>query len=351
MRKPYRKNHVLLVSPTDAAVLYLSQFMVVTLNGISKIYGTKPALDDVHLGVDQGDIVSIIGPSGAGKTTLLKIIAGIEHPDGGAVLYDSPPSKSNPVILVFQDYILFPNLTVFENVAFGLRARKIRGSELRGRVCAFLETFGIPDKAESYPNQLSAGQKQRVAIARAMVVGPSILLLDEPFANLDKGLKMETAEFIRTTQKRFGITTLAVTHDLEEAFAMSDKIGIMLQGKLTQFDRVEEIYFNPASYQVARFLGPVNTIPRRLFGRIRVEEPIPPGVDTVFARAEALLIEPDEAGPGVVTDVCFIGLMILYRVRIAEVDLSVYSLMNSVRKGDRVRVTLCKFFRDRGGEG
>jgi len=323
--------------------------MVVTLDSVSKLYHGKPALENVQFNVAEGEIVSIIGPSGAGKTTLLKIIAGIEQPDAGAVLYDSPPSKDNPIILVFQDYILFPNLTVFENVAFGLRARRIKGAELRERVCRFLETFGIPDKAESYPNQLSAGQKQRVAIARAMVIGPSILLLDEPFANLDKSLKMETSEFIRSTQKRFGITTLAVTHDLEEAFAMSDKIGIMLGGKLIQFDRVEQIYFNPASYQVARFLGPVNTIPRRIFGLLHFEEPVPPAASTVYARAEALLIEPDRGGPGVVTDVCFIGLLILYKVRLEDATLNVYSLMNSVEEGDRVKITICKHFQDKGG--
>ncbi len=320
--------------------------MVLTIQNLSKRYGTKEVLKNINFTVELGDIVSIIGPSGAGKTTLLKLIAGIESPDEGEILFDKEPSKQNPVILVFQDYILFPNLTVFENIAFGLRARNLKDTHIRDKVHQFLEYFGIPDKAESYPKQLSAGQKQRVAIARAMVIGPSVLLLDEPFANLDKSLKMETAEFIRQTQKQFGITTISVTHDLEEAFAMSDKIGIMLEGELIQFDLVKQIYFNPASYEVAKFLGPVNTIPRPLFVLLGIEDSVPTGVQSVYARAEAMLIEKDDAGVGEVIEVCFVGILILYRVRVRDIILNVYSLMNSVEVGDRVSIKLFKYFHD-----
>ena len=318
--------------------------MVVILKNASKAYGDRQVVNNVCFSVELGEIVSIIGPSGAGKTTLLKIIAGIEKLDSGQILFDEKPSKQKPVILVFQDYILFPNLNVFENVAFGLRARRLPKEETLATVERYLAYFGIQDKAESYPNQLSAGQKQRVAIARAMVIEPSILLLDEPFANLDKGLKMETAEFIRVTQKRFGITTISVTHDLEEAFAMSDKIGIMLDGSLIQFDATREIYFNPSSYDVAKFLGPVNTIPRSLFSYFGIERDVPEDTASVFTRAESVGIEKDQRGAGMVLEVCFIGLLILYRVEIEGLLINVYSLGDSIEEGDRVSLSLIKYF-------
>jgi putative spermidine/putrescine transport system ATP-binding protein len=314
--------------------------MFFSLDRVSKAYSATVALDSVSFGVQRGEIVSIIGPSGAGKTTLLKIIAGIEAPDSGRVTFQSPPSRADPVILVFQDYILFPNMTVYENVAFGLRARRLRRPVIDERVRAFLNYFGIADKARSYPNQLSAGQQQRAAIARAMVVSPSVLLLDEPFANLDKSLKMETAEFIRRTQKEFGITTISVTHDLEEAFAMSDRMGVMLDGRLAQVGSVREIYSSPASYEVARFLGPVNVIPRRLFPVFGIDD-VRSG--SVFARAEATIIDPDPTGAGVVAEVRFVGLMILYRVRVDDLVLDVYSLTDSIEPGWRVSLKLRKY--------
>ena len=323
--------------------------MVVQLRGITKRYDQKTVLSNISFTVDTGEIVSIIGPSGAGKTTLLKLIAGIEAPDEGRITFATPPSRQHPVILVFQDNILFPNMSVFKNIAFGLRARKINRDEIEDRVRTLLSYFGISDKADSYPNQLSAGQKQRVAIARAMVINPSILLLDEPFANLDKSLKMETAEFIRMTQKKFGITTIGVTHDLEEAFAMSDKIGIISGGKLIQYDDVRNVYFNPASYEAAKFLGPVNTIPRKLFSKLGLDGPAASEAESVYARAESLVIEKNPEGPGRVVEVCFIGLMILYRVMVDDVQIDVYSLSDSIEKNDPVKVNILKYFHAEGG--
>ena len=319
---------------------------MVEVRDVSKEYGEKPVLRHISFNVEEGEIVSIIGPSGAGKTTLLKIIAGIETSDEGQIHFRRLPSKKHPVILVFQDYILFPNMTVFENVAFGLRARRWKKSEVEERVCSFLDYFGVKSKSENYPKQLSAGQQQRVAIARAMVVSPSVLLLDEPFANLDRGLKMETAEFIRSTQKEFGITTISVTHDLEEAFAMSDKIGIIRDGSLIQYDNVREVYFNPTSFEAAQFLGPVNTIPRRLFSAMGITDRGLP--DTVYARAEALHLVKDEKGPGRVQEVCFIGLMILYKVQIEDVLIDVYSLSDTIEKNDRVCLEVLKYFHTEG---
>ena len=318
--------------------------MFFELKDLSKRYGSKTVLDGINFRVDRGDIVSIIGPSGSGKTTLLKIIAGIEQQSSGSVEFETRPSKGHPVILVFQDYLLFPNLSIYENVAFGLRARKVNKDEIEKRVNSFLSYFGIPEKSKNYPSQLSAGQQQRAAIARAMVVNPSVLLLDEPFANLDKTLKFETAEFIRATQKKFGITTISVTHDLEEAFAMSDKIGILLGGRLIQYDTVSEIYFNPASFKAAQFLGPVNTIPARFYPLFGLEGDNAPKTDQVYARAEAISLEKDDDGQGIVREVCFIGIMILYIIQIRDLAMKVYSLNDGLQVGDRVKLKLLKFF-------
>ena len=319
--------------------------MAFSVHNVSKAFGNLDVLHDVSLSVGSGEIASIVGPSGSGKTTLLKIIADVESPDTGNVSFDLKPSKEHPVLLVFQDYVLFPHMSVFENVAFGLRSRKTyTKGEIRKKVWDMLSYFGIEEKAEQYPSRLSGGQKQRVAIARAMIVNPYVLLLDEPFANLDKNLKLDTAEFIRNTQKHFGITTVSVTHDLEEAFIMSDKIGILLDGKLEQFDSVENVYLKPSSYNAARFLGPVNIIPTEILPDMGVTSPPSGGLTQVYARAEGLEIRKNPGGNGVITRVCFIGSLILYFVDFGKTDLKVYSLSSGLQTGDRVDVRLHNFF-------
>lgn len=314
--------------------------MVFTIESLCKAYQGKAVLDDVSFAVDRGEIVSIIGPSGVGKTTLLRILADLEQPDSGRIVFEQPPCKDHPVIMVFQDYLLFPNLTIFENTAFALRARSVSSAEVKQRVFEILEFFHLKDTAYRFPNELSAGQKQRVAIARAMVVNPTVLLLDEPFANLDRNLKMETAEFIRDTQKMFGITTVSVTHDLEEAFAMSDKLGIMLDGKLVQYATPGEVYHSPASYGAARFLGPVNTLDSALCRQLDIC--LPEGGNNDVVRPEALDIIPDPAGPAVIRTVTFGGHFIKYIVDVSaegrDNELVIYSLRNTMQPGDRVRV-------------
>lgn len=210
--------------------------MDIELRHISKRFNTQAVLEDISCDVRSSELVSIVGPSGAGKTTLLNIIAGLEIPDKGSVVFSEPVNKHHPVIIVFQDYVLFPAMTVRDNIGFGLKARHLKKPQITQQVDRMLEYFQLTPHADQYPAQLSAGQKQRAAIARAMIVNPAVLLLDEPFANLDRNLKMETARFIRTTQQTFGIPTISVTHDLEEAFAMSDRIGVLLDGRLQQFD-------------------------------------------------------------------------------------------------------------------
>jgi putative spermidine/putrescine transport system ATP-binding protein len=234
-------------------------------------------------------------------------------------------------------------MTIFNNVAFGLRCRKLGQDEIASRVGEMLEYFQLGDKMEHYPGQLSAGQQQRVALARAMVVSPSILLLDEPFANLDRNLKAETAEFIRGFQQEYQITTLSVTHDLQEAFMMSDKIGIMLDGRLCQFDDVKTVYNQPVSSQVAEFLGHVNIIPSSCFDRIAIDRSKIVSVSSLAVRAEAIELSREGDCHGTINDVVFAGQYIMYHVRLGDVSLVVYSFNPEFTKGERVSVKVNQY--------
>ena len=309
--------------------------MRLTVSNLSKSYQGAPVFRDVSFEAGHGQLVSIIGPSGAGKTTLLHIIAGLERADGGSVATDPAMGRDAPAILVFQDYVLFPNMTVFENVAFGLRARRTPRARIREKTMAMLEYFHLQDRAGAYPSQLSGGQKQRVAIARAMIVEPALLLLDEPFANLDRNLKMETALFIRATQREFSTTTVSVTHDLEEALAMSDRIGILLDGALRQYASPREVYLRPADEDTARFLGPVNRIEPETAGFLGLP------AEPALLRPEALCLETSEDGAGRIESIHFAGHYISYRVRLRESLLTVYSLAPVGEAGQRVNVRLC----------
>ena len=309
--------------------------MDLRLRHISKGFKAGKVLEDISFDVGPRELVSIIGPSGVGKTTLLKIIARLESPDSGEVVFSPPISRKNPVILVYQDYVLFPSMTVRENVGFGLKSRRLPKSEIRHRVDRMLDYFHLAEKSDQSPARLSAGQKQRVAIARAMVVNPAVLLLDEPFANLDRNLKMETARFIRGTQKEFGIPTVSVTHDLKEALAMSDRIGVLLEGRLQQFDTPRQVYFRPETDDVARFLGPVNVIPKSHFSLFGVNGDRSAS-DQILARPESVEIKALEDGPGRIEEVTFAGHYMAYTVRVGDRIYSVYSQDAPFRCGERV---------------
>ncbi|ACU88911.1 ABC transporter ATP-binding protein [Desulfomicrobium baculatum] len=303
--------------------------VLLRVKALGKRFGTDTVFEGVSFDVERGSLVSLVGPSGAGKTTLLHIIAGLQAPDSGTVGHLGGGEKPQ-AILVFQDYVLFPNMTVFQNIAFGLKTRGLSKAAIRDKVMPLLGYFHLEDRAGAYPAQLSGGQKQRVAIARAMVLEPSLLLLDEPFANLDRNLKMETALFIRSTQRAFGITTICVTHDLQEALAMSDRIGVMLGGRLRQFAPPLEVYRRPVDMDTARFLGPVNTIGHSLARHL--------GLATCWLRPEALRLQRDADGPGTVTAAHFAGHYLSYTVRVLDQELVIYALEPMAQPGDRVRV-------------
>ena len=235
----------------------------VQLANITKKFDDVTAVEDLSLKVNDGEFFSLLGPSGCGKTTILRMIAGFYHPTAGEIFFDDrnvsvlPPNKRNTG-MVFQNYALFPHMTVFENVAFGLRARKVPAPERRERVRSALELVNLADFENRRVTQLSGGQQQRVALARAIVIEPEILLLDEPLSNLDAKLRRETRDQIQRLQRELGTTTIYVTHDQEEALTLSDRIALMEKGVCQQIGTPHEIYNHPANAFVASFMGRSN---------------------------------------------------------------------------------------------
>jgi len=220
----------------------------------------KPTLKQFSLDVEQGELVSLLGPSGCGKTTTLRSVAGFIQPDSGQIVinkrdYTRLPPNQRDIGLVFQSYALFPHLTVFNNVAFGLRMRRIPKDEIHSRVANALKMVGLEAFADRRPSQLSGGQQQRVALARATVIEPQVLLLDEPLSNLDAGLRVEMRQEIRRAQQQLGITTLYVTHDQVEAMSISDRVVVINQGEIEQIGRPESIFAAPETVFVAGFMG------------------------------------------------------------------------------------------------
>jgi spermidine/putrescine ABC transporter ATP-binding subunit len=237
--------------------------MALELNDLHKHFGAVAAVDGVSLQVRDGEFFSLLGPSGCGKTTLLRTVAGILEPDSGTIRLGGRdvtrvPIYARNMALVFQSYALFPHLTVFENVAFGLRMRKEKQAEVRKRVDAVLDLVRLGGFGARYPAQISGGQQQRVALARALVVHPDLLLLDEPLSNLDARLREEMRSEIRQIQRKVGITTILVTHDIHEAFALSDRIAVLNAGRIEQTGTPSEIYQAPRTRFVAEFAGQAN---------------------------------------------------------------------------------------------
>lgn len=241
------------------------------LEGIHKSFGTFTALQSVDLSIRSGELVCFLGPSGCGKTTLLRIIAGLERQSGGTVTQNgrdishAPPSARDYGI-VFQSYALFPNLTVSDNVAYGLVNRRKARDQIQARVKELLTLVGLPGSGAKYPSQLSGGQQQRIALARALASSPTLLLLDEPLSALDAKERDRLRGEIRQLQRRVGVTTIMVTHDQEEALSMSDRVVVMNQGRIEQVGSPLEVYERPATPFVADFLGKVNVLKATCMG-------------------------------------------------------------------------------------
>jgi putative spermidine/putrescine transport system ATP-binding protein len=241
----------------------------VDLDGLTHRYGTTTAVDDVTLTIEAGEIAALLGPSGCGKTTLLRIIAGFVRQNAGRVIVggsaiDDLPANRRNVGIVFQNYALFPHMTAAENIAYGLRARGQSKHEIKPTVARFLDVVRLGGLADRLPRQLSGGQQQRVALARALAVGPSILLLDEPFSALDKGLRLDMQIEIKRLQRQFGLTAILVTHDQEEAMSVADRIAVMNRGRVEQFDTPVGVYDRPATLFVNGFIGTTNLLPGRI---------------------------------------------------------------------------------------
>jgi len=282
----------------------------VELRDIVKSFGDNVVVEHVSLDVQRGEFFTMLGPSGSGKTTLLRMIAGFELPDAGTIHLQGEdvttrPAHLRPVNTVFQDYALFPHMDVVTNVEYGLRVRKVPRTERRERARRALEMVQLEHLGQRRPAQLSGGQRQRVALARAIVNEPAVLLLDEPLGALDLKLRQEMQVELKAIQRRVGITFIYVTHDQEEAMAMSDRIAVMNLGVLEQIGTPREIYEHPLTSFVARFIGTSNLISRE--GR------------SWSLRPERLSLSSeggpgDEQAPGVVTDVVYLGMTTRYVV-------------------------------------
>ncbi|WP_249866224.1 putative 2-aminoethylphosphonate ABC transporter ATP-binding protein [Paenibacillus konkukensis] len=238
------------------------------INQVSKSFGTFDALKQIHIGIRKGEFVCLLGPSGCGKTTLLRILAGLESPDSGSVVmngkdmtYVSPANRKFGI--VFQSYALFPNLSAYENIAYGLKGKGMTKREIHGKVEEMLEMVGLSQARDRYPSQLSGGQQQRIALARAIALSPDMLLLDEPLSALDAKVRHKLRQEICDLQKRLGITTVMVTHDQEEALTMADRIIVMNHAEVIQIGTPEEIYDRPRTPFVADFIGTMNFIHRQ----------------------------------------------------------------------------------------
>ncbi|WP_243233125.1 ABC transporter ATP-binding protein [Microbacterium sp. CIAB417] len=329
----------------------------VQFRGVVKDYGATRVLHGVDLDIAPGEFVSLLGPSGCGKTTALRVLAGLERATDGAVLLagrdvSSVPTNKRDIGMVFQSYSLFPHLRVLENTGFGLRRRGVGKAEAARRAGDALDLVGLGHLADRFPHQLSGGQQQRVALARALVTEPRVLLLDEPLSALDAKVRVQLRDEIRRIQLRLGITTVFVTHDQEEALAVSDRIAVMNAGRIDQIGTPEELYLRPATAQVAAFVGVSSLVPGSVVGefvdvwgqRLPLQTPADAGPVEVFVRPENVRFTASDA-PGVdatVQESTFLGSFRRSVVRTADgTMLNVqHDAGERVQYGDTVRITL-----------
>ncbi|WP_144876871.1 ABC transporter ATP-binding protein [Microbacterium sp. 1.5R] len=328
----------------------------VQLQRIVKSYGSNTVLHGVDLDIAPGEFVSLLGPSGCGKTTLLRVLAGLEGLDSGAVLLDGGdvsrvPTNKRDIGMVFQSYSLFPHLRVADNTAFGLRRRGVGKAEAATRALDALALVGLGDLADRFPHQLSGGQQQRVALARALVTEPKVLLLDEPLSALDAKVRVQLRDEIRRIQLRLGITTVFVTHDQEEALAVSDRIAVMNAGSIEQIGSPEELYTTPSTAGVAAFVGLSSVVSGVAGGdhvvvwgqRLPLQSPADGPVD-VYLRPENVHFasEADAATDALVQESTFLGSMRRTLVRTESGELVRLQHAPGIHPafGDRVRIAV-----------
>ena len=303
-----------------------------SVEGVEKRFGGTAVLDGLSLSIAGGSFVALLGASGSGKTTLLRLIAGFEAPDGGRILLDGAdldgiPPYRRPVNLVFQSYALFPHMSVADNIGYGLRREGMAADEVRRRVGDALAMVRLDGLGDRKPRQLSGGQAQRVALARALAKRPKLLLLDEPMAALDRGLREHTRNELKRLHRELGTTFVLVTHDQEEALALADRVALLDRGRLAQDGTPEDLYERPASLAVARFVGRINLIEGRTsdggtveipgLGSIRAPARLPIGTE-VFVGLRPEKIDIGAVGfPATVTDVVYHGDQSVYRLSLA----------------------------------
>lgn len=309
----------------------------VSIKGLTKVYpgATEPSLDRLSLEIPTGELTALLGPSGCGKTTTMKMIAGLLEPtsgdvtfDGRSVLQDKPEDRG--VVMVFQNYLLFPYMSVADNVGFGLKMRKIDPAEIKRRVGEMLELVKLPDLGDRKPIALSGGQQQRVALARALIVQPNVLLLDEPLSNLDAHLRFEMRDLIRSLQQEMGITTIFVTHDQEEAVVLADRVALILDGQMKQYDKPDVFYKRPVDEATARFFGGHNFINGMSdgqsfdseLGRLILPENAASGIGKLTFRPENVRIGNADDGTNslkaTIADVIYLGTQTRLKLRVGD---------------------------------
>jgi putative spermidine/putrescine transport system ATP-binding protein len=308
---------------------------------LEKSFGPNRVVKDFNLGIDQGEFISLLGPSGCGKTTVLRMVAGFETPSSGAIRLDGKDMvglkpNQRKIGMMFQAYALFPNLTVAQNVGFGLKIAGMNRADIDTRVVEMLKLIGLSDLGDRYPFQLSGGQQQRVALARALAVQPRVLLLDEPLSALDAKIRVSLREEMRSIQKKMGITTIFVTHDQEEALSMSDRVVVMHQGIADQVGTPFEIYNRPATRFVAQFVGTLSMFDAKITdaakGAVEMAGTkvtgltLPSGTSngssiTLALRPEAVSLKKDRGDvslKGTIADVDFLGSVLRIKVKAGE---------------------------------
>jgi spermidine/putrescine ABC transporter ATP-binding subunit len=315
----------------------------IVFDHVSKYFGETKAVNDAHFSIEEGEFFTLLGPSGCGKTTLLRTIAGFYRQEEGDIWFDDqkinhvPPYKRN-IGMVFQNYAIFPHMTVFDNVAYGLRARKIAKKEIEKRVMEALEMVELSHLRDRVPSDMSGGQQQRIALARAIVIRPGLLLMDEPLSNLDAKLRIKMRSDIRKLQKELNITTIYVTHDQEEALAVSDRIAVINEGVVQQIDTPQNIYSYPKNKFVANFIGISNFLkcpctmgdPEAGTAKIRiVDRELAVSLQRRYEGQVLVSIRPEQVGlrpveehsdgwRGVVVDVTYLGEKVGYQVRLSD---------------------------------